>query len=116
MRHRLLPLDVIHDLEGGDMPLLVEVIVRDPDQVDGLLDALLDGLGEGNLDILVVLSDDGSIGSSLLGNLLAVVVAVLVVSVAGGGLVYGDHLCVALPGRGDSDVLGCGPKSPVEKA
>ena len=104
----LLQLDVVHDLGDGDALLLSEVLARDPDQVDGLLDALLDGLGEGNLDILDVLSDDGDVVASLLGNLLAVVVAVLVVSVAGGGLADGDHLGVALPGEGDSDGLGGG--------
>merc|ERR1740129_1311113 len=104
----LLKLDVVHDLGDGDALLLSEVLARDPDQVDGLLDALLDGLGEGNLDILDVLSDDGDVVASLLGNLLAVVVAVLVVSVAGGGLADGDHLGVALPGEGDGDGLGGG--------
>merc|ERR1740129_1382133 len=104
----LLKLDVVHDLGDGDALLLSEVLARDPDQVDGLLDALLDGLGEGNLDVLDVLSDDGHVVASLLGDLLAVVVAVLVVSVAGGGLADGDHLGVALPGEGDGDGLGGG--------
>ena len=36
------------------------------------------------------------------------VVAVLVVSLAGGGLADGDHLGVALPGEGDGDGLGGG--------
>merc|ERR1719201_599544 len=104
----LLQLDVVHDLGHGDALLLGEVLARDPDQVDGLLDALLDGLGEGNLDVLDVLSNDGDVVASLLGDLLAVVVAVLVVSVAGGGLADGDHLGVALPGEGDGDGLGGG--------
>merc|ERR1711981_566334 len=104
----LLQLDVVHDFGHGDALLLSEVLARDPDQVDGLLDALLDGLGEGNLDILDVLSDDGDIVASLLGDLLAVVVAVLVVSVAGGGLADGDHLGVALPLEGNGDGLGSG--------
>merc|ERR1711981_418047 len=104
----LLQLDVVHDLGHGDALLLSEVLARDPDQVDGLLDALLDGLREGNLDILDVLSDDGDVVASLLGNLLAVVVSVLVVSVAGGGLADGDQLGVALPGEGDGDGLGGG--------
>merc|ERR1740129_1823692 len=104
----LLKLDVVHDLGDGEALLLSEVLARDPDQVDGLLDALLDGLGEGNLDILDVLSDDGDVVASLLGDLLAVVVAVLVVSVARGGLADGDHLGVAFPGEGDGDGLGGG--------
>ena len=104
----LLQLDVVHDLGDGDALLLGEVLARDPDQVNGLLDALLDGLGEGNLDVLDVLSDDGHVVASLLGNLLAVVVAVLVVSVAGGGLADGDHLGVALPLEGNGDGLGSG--------
>ena len=104
----LLQLDVVHDLGHGDALLLSEVLARDPDQVDGLLDALLDGLREGNLDILDVLSDNGDVVASLLGDLLAVVVSVLVVSVAGGGLADGDHLGVALPLEGNGDGLGSG--------
>ena len=104
----LLQLDVVHDLGHGDALLLGEVLARDPDQVDGLLDALLDGLREGNLDILDVLSDNGDVVASLLGDLLAVVVSVLVVSVAGGGLADGDHLGVALPLEGNGDGLGSG--------
>ena len=104
----LLQLDVVHDLGHGDALLLGEVLAGDPDQVDGLLDALLDGLREGNLDILDVLSDNGDVVASLLGDLLAVVVAVLVVSVAGGGLADGDHLGVALPLEGNGDGLGSG--------
>ena len=104
----LLQLDVVPDLGDGDALLLGEILARDPDQIIWLLDALLDGLGEGNLDVLDVLSDDGHVVVSLLGNLLAVVVAVLVVSVAGGGLADGDHLGVALPGEGNGDGLGSG--------
>ena len=102
----LLQLDVVHDLGDGDALLLGEVLARDPDQVNGLLDALLDGLGEGNLDVLDVLSDDGHVVVNLLGNLLAVVVAVPVVSVAMVRLVDGDHLGVALLGEGNGDGLG----------
>ena len=82
----LLQLDVVHDLGDGDALLLGEVLARDPDQVDGLLDALLDGLREGNLDILDVLSDNGDVVASLLGDLPAVVVAIGVVVISSVGL------------------------------
>ena len=98
--------DVVPDLGDGDAFLLGENLARDPDQVIWLLDALLDGLGEGNLDVLDVLSDDGHVVVNLLGNLLAVVVAVPVVSVAMSRLTDGDHLGVALLGEGNGDGLG----------
>ena len=48
------------------------------------------------LVILDVLSDNGEVVASLLGDLLAVVLVVLVVSVAGGLPADCDHLGVAL--------------------
>ena len=99
-------LDVVPDFGDGDVFLLGEALARDSDQANGLMDALLDGLGEGNLDVLDVLSDDGHVVANLLGNLLAVVVAVPVVSVAVVRLADGDHLGVALLGEGNGDGLG----------
>ena len=72
------------------------------------MDALLDGLEEGNLDVLDVLSDDGHVVVSLLGNFLAVVVAAPVVFVAVGGLADGGYLGVALLSEGNGDGLGDG--------
>ena len=102
----LFQLDVVPDLGDGDALLLGEILARDPDQVIWLLDALLDGLGESNLDVLDVLSDDGHVVANLLGNLLAAVVAVPVVSVAMVRLADCDHLGVALLGEGNGDGLG----------
>ena len=102
----LFQLDVVPDLGDGDALLLGEILARDPDQVIWLLDALLDGLGESNLDVLDVLSDDGHVVANLLGNLLAAVVAAPVVSVAMVRLADCDHLGVALLGEGNGDDLG----------
>jgi hypothetical protein len=53
-------------------------------------------------------SDHGDVLASLLVNFLAIVVAVGLVSVAGGGLADGHHLGVALPDVGNSDGPGGG--------
>ena len=96
------------DLWDGDTFLSSEVLAGDDWEVNWLVDAGLDWLRVGHGDWGVGLGDDGAVVASLLGDLLAVVVAVLVVSVAGGGLADSDHLGVALPGEGDSDGLGGG--------
>ena len=46
----LLQLDVVPDLGDGDALLLGEILARNSDQVIWLLDALLNGLGEGNFE------------------------------------------------------------------
>ena len=104
----VLNLDGVLNLGDGDALLHGEILARDPDQVNGLLDTSLDGLGVGDLHVLDIDGDNGDVVAGLLGDLLAVVVAVLVVAVAGGGLAHGHHLGVALPGEGNGDGLGGG--------
>jgi len=101
-------LDVILDLGDGDALVLGQVLAGDPGQGDGLVDTGLDGLGVGNSDGGVGGGDDGAVVASLLGDLLAVVVAVAVVAVSGGWLAHGHHLGVADPLEGDLDSLGGG--------
>jgi len=98
--------DVILDLRDGDALVLGQVLAGDPGQGDGLVDTGLDGLGVGNSDGGVGGGDDGAVVASLLGDLLAVVVAVAVVSVSRGWLAHGHHLGVADPLEGDLDSLG----------
>ena len=101
-------LDVILDLGDGDALVLGQVLAGDPGQGDGLVDTGLDGLGVGNSDGGVGGGDDGAVVASLLGDLLAVVVTVAVVSVSRGWLADGHHLGVADPLEGDLDSLGGG--------
>ena len=96
------------DLGDGDALVLGQVLTADPGQGDGLVDTGLDGLGVGNGDGGVGGGDDGAVVASLLGDLLAVVVAVAVVAVSWGWLAHGHHLGVADPLEGDLDSLGGG--------
>ena len=100
--------DVILDLGDGDALVLGQVLAGDPGQGDGLVNTGLDGLGVGNGDGGVGGGDDGAVVASLLGDLLAVVVTVAVVSVSRGWLADGHHLGVADPLEGDLDSLGGG--------
>ena len=105
---------LLHGLHGvldlGDHDALVglDVLAGDDGQVNGLLDAGLDGLGVGHGHGGLVDSDHGGVVASLLGDLLAVVVAVAVVAVAGGGLAHGHHLDITDLLEGDGDGLGGG--------
>ena len=101
-------LDVILDLGDGDALVLGQVLAGDPGQGDGLVNTGLDGLGVGNGDGGVGGGDDWAVVASLLGDLLAVVVTVAVVSVSRGWLADGHHLGVADPLEGDLDSLGGG--------
>ena len=67
------------DLWDGDALLLSQVLTGDSGQRDGLVDAGLDGLGVGDGDGGVDDGDHGEVVASLLGDLLAVVLVVLVV-------------------------------------
>ena len=96
------------DLGDGDALLSSEVLTGDPGQVNGLVDAGLDWLRVGHGDWGVGLGDDGAVVASLLGDLLAVVVAVAVVSVSRSGLADSHHLGVADPLEGDGHSLGGG--------
>jgi len=100
--------DVLLDLRDDDTFLLSQVLAGDSGQVDGLLDASLDWLGVGDSDGRVGLSNDGAVVASLLGDLLAVVVAVAVVAISGSWLTDSHHLGVADPLEGDDDGLGGG--------
>ena len=92
--------DVILDLGDGDALVLDQVLAADSGQGDGLVDTGLDGLGVGNGDGGEDGGDDRAVVASLLGDLLAVVVAVAVVSVAGSWLAHSHHLGVADPLEG----------------
>ena len=100
--------DSLLDLGDGDASLRDDILAGDDGEVDGLVDADLLGLGVGNGDGGLNNGDDGDVVASLLGDLLAVVVAVAVVSVSGGGLAHGHHLDVAHLVEGDLDGLGGG--------
>ena len=68
------------DLWDGDALLLSQVLTGDSGQRDGLVDAGLDGLGVCDGDLGLNDGDDGVVVASLLGDLLAVVVAVSAIS------------------------------------
>jgi len=101
-------LNIILNLGDGDALLSAEVLAADLDQADGLVDAGLDGLGVGNSDGGLDGGDHGGVVAGLLGDLLAVVVSVAVVSVSWGWLADSHHLDVALLDEGDLDSLGVG--------
>ena len=98
------------DLGDGDALVLGQVLAGDPGQGDGLVDAGLDGLGVGDGDGGVDNGDHGEVVASLLGDLLAVVVAVsaIAISVVGSGLAHSHHHGLALLGEGDLDSLAGG--------
>ena len=83
------------DLGHHDALVGLDVLAGDDGQVNGLLDAGLDGLGVGHGDGGLVHSDHRGVVASLLGDLLAVVVAVAVVAVAWTVLTNGHHLNIA---------------------
>merc|ERR1719422_1329524 len=96
------------DLGDGDALLLGEVLAGDSGQADGLVDAGLDGLGVDNLGLGLDNGDHGGVVASLLGDLLAVVVAVAAISVSVSGLTHGHHHGLALLDKADLDGLGGG--------
>ena len=100
--------DSLLNLGDGDASLRDNVLAGDDGQVNGLVDADLLGLGVGNGDSGLDGGDDGDVVASLLGDLLAVVVSVAVISVSGGGLAHSHHLDVALLVEGNLDGLGVG--------
>ena len=106
---------LLHGLHGvldlGDHDALVglDVLAGDDGQVNGLLDAGLDGLGVGHGHGGLVNSDHGGVVASLLGDLLAVVVAVSAIStISVSGLADGHHHGLALLGERDLDSLASG--------
>ena len=98
----------ILNLGDGDALLLGQVFARDSGQGDGLVDAGLDWLGVGDLNGGLDNGDNGNVVACLLGDLLAVIVAVASISVSvGGWLAHGDHLGDALLLEGNFNSL-CG--------
>merc|ERR1719384_2431360 len=100
--------DSLLDLGDGDASLGDNILAGDDGQVNGLVDTNLLGLGVGDSDGGLNGGDDGDIVASLLGDLLAVVVAVAVISISGSGLAHGHHLDIALLVEADLDGLGVG--------
>jgi hypothetical protein len=97
------------DLGDGDAPLLSQVLAADSGQEDGLVDAGLDGLGVDDGDGGGGDGDHGVVVASLLGDLLAVVVAVSTISsVSVVGLTDGHHHGLALLLEGNLDSLAGG--------
>jgi len=99
----------IFNLWDSDALLLSEVLTADSWERDWLVDTGLDWLRVGNLNSWLNRGDNRDIVASLLGDLLAVVVSIAVVSVSWGWLADGHHLGVALLVEGDLNSLGsCG--------
>jgi len=96
------------DLRDGDALLLGEVLARDPGEGDGLVHTGLDGLGVDDINGGLNNGEDRHVVASLLGDLLAVVVAVSVVAVSSVGLADSDHHVLALLVEGHLDGLGSG--------
>jgi len=92
----------------SDAFLFSEVLTADSWKRDRLVDTGLDGLRIGNLNSGLNRGDNRDIVASLLGNLLAVVVSVAVISVSWGWLADGDHLGVTLLLECNFDSLGSG--------
>merc|ERR1712153_134712 len=92
----LFNLNIIHYLWDSDALFGSEVLATNDNQVDWLVHTGLDWLRVGNLNCGLNRGNNRDIIASLLGNLLAVVVSVAVVSVSWGWLADGDHLGVTL--------------------
>jgi len=98
----------VFNLWDSDALLLSEVLTADSWERDWLVDTGLDWLRVGNLNSWLNRGNNRDIVASLLGNLLAVVVSVAVVSVSWGWLADGNHLGVALLVEGNLNSLGSG--------
>jgi len=98
----------VFDRWDGDALLLSEVLAADSWERDWLVHTGLDWLRVGNLNCGLNRGNNRDIVASLLGNLLAVVVSVAVVSVSWGWLADGDHLGVTLLDKGNLNSLGSG--------
>jgi len=96
------------DLWDGDTFLSSEVLAGDDWEVNWLVDAGLDWFRVGDLDSWLNWGDNWGVVTGLLGNFLAVVVTVAVVSVSWGWLAHGHHLDVAFSVEGDLNSLGIG--------
>jgi len=96
------------NLRDDNTLILRQVLARDSWQGDGLVDTGLDWFRVDNINSRLNNSEDRDIVASLLGNLLAVVVSVAVVSISRGWLTDSHHLGVTLLLEGDLDSLGSG--------
>merc|ERR1712201_61751 len=94
------------NLRNSDALLLRQVLTADSGEEDGLVDTGLDWLGIDNINSRLHNSEDRDIVASLLGNLLAVVVAIAVVSISRGRLAHSHHLGVTLLLEGNLNSLG----------
>jgi len=92
----------------SDAFLFSEVLTADPWERDRLVDTGLDWLRIGNLNSGLNRGDNRDIVASLLGNLLAVIVSVAVISVSWGWLADSDHLGVTLLLECNFNGLGSG--------
>jgi len=105
----LMNLKVLHDFWDSDALLCSEVLAADNDKVDWLVDTGLDWLRVGNLNCGLNGGNNRDIVASLLGNLLAVVVSIAVVSISWGRLADSHHLGITLLLVRNFDSLGsCG--------
>ena len=99
----------VFNLWDSDALLLSEVLTADSWERDWLVDTGLDWLRVGNLNSWLNDGNNRDIVASLLGNLLAVVVSIAVVSISWGWLADSHHLGIAFLGEGDLNSLGsCG--------
>jgi len=104
----LLLLNSILNLRNYDTLLSSQILTSDDNEVDWLVDTGLDWLREGNLDSRLNRGDNGDIVTSLLGNLLAVVVSIAVISISRCWLTDRHHLSVTLLLKGNLNSLGSG--------
>jgi hypothetical protein len=109
----LMLLNSLLNLRDSDTLLSSKILTADSDQVNRLVNTTFDGLREGNLDGRLNHCYNGDIIASLLGNLLAVVVAIAVVSVSRGRLAHSHHLGVTLLLKGNLHSLGSGVNNPL---
>jgi len=104
----LLLLNSILNLRNYDTLLSSQIFTSDDNEVDWLVDTGLDWLREGNLDSRLNRGDNGDIVTSLLGNLLAVVVSIAVISISRSWLTNCHHLGVTLLLKWDHNSLSSG--------
>jgi len=100
--------DIIHNLRNSDAFFSSEIFAADDNKVYWLVNTSLDWFRVGNLDSRLNRGNNWNIVASLLGDFLAVVVSVAVVSISWGGLADSDHLGVTFLVEGNLNSLGGG--------
>jgi len=98
----------IFNFWDSDAFLFCEVLTADSWEGDWFVDTGLDWLRVGNLDSGLNWGNNRNVVASLLGDFLAVVVSVAVVSISWGGLADSDHLGVTFLVEGNLNSLGGG--------